>query len=500
MKKEKEIKLELEGAIGDIGTIVYTEKTKRIMMDESPILTIYGSTGNGKSMIGTLKFLSRIYRSGKNKQTYVIAGRDITTLEKRFIKSNYSVFNWKPFKGKWTYKKQVDGGAQVIVRTKMGNKYIYLTPFNNVNTFSRILGQTVDGFFVDEAVESNEEFLQEVISRTIRTSGTWFIQTSNGGDPSHFFYTGIVNKSKTLEDVVGVEKMGELGIIRTPNEELRYFDEERKDNFMAYHMGLEDNPVYTDYQLRTFYELFPIGSFMYYSRVLGIRGFQQDSPFAAYINENTFTNIGKLRDIDNKFYPNKIVFSVDVGGHVFSSKEMIGSNYRDGDYGTEKGGHTIMLSGAFDNEYKRFILIDTYFPNEMIQWATVEKINNRVRDIATTFNTAKREYMFSDPADSSMLSALMTNIRNVNDIRAATKRDNKLALDEKVIVSLIQQWLMQGRFKIMDTLENRKYFYNALVSARQEGDGKIFDNGSWEADIWDALKYIFMSLYRLFLD
>lgn len=497
--REREKGKEYEEAIGNIDTIVYTEKSKRIMADEHKILTLFGSTGNGKSMLATLKMLSRIFKSGSRQQTYVLAGRDITTLEKRFVKSNYSVLNWKPFRGKWVYKKQVDGGSQVIFTTKTGRKYLYFTPFNNVNTYTRILGQTIDGVFVDEAVEANEDFLQEIVSRTIRTKATWLIMTSNGGDPKHYFYTGIVNRSHTLEDYMSREEMESLGIRPTPNDELRYFESERKDIFMAYHMGLEDNPVYTPERLKQFYELFPLGSFMYYSRVLGIRGFQQDSPFAPYINETTFTNYNKLRDVDSKFYPNKMVFSVDSGGHVFSSKEMIGSRYKEGDYGTEKGGHTIMLTGAFDEQYRNFILLDTYFPNEMIQWASVEKINNRVRDMAQVFNTAKRDYMFCDPADSTLLAGLMSSVRNVNDIRPAIKRDNKLALDEKVIISVIQQFMMQGRFKILDTLENRKWFYGAMIGAKQESDGKIFDNGSWEADVWDALKYIFMSMYRLLI-
>ena len=489
-----------DGAIGHIGTIVHTAKTRKILGDEHKILTIFGATGNGKSMLATLKTVSRIFKSTSRQQTFVLAGRDIITLEKRFVKSNYSVLNWKPFKGKWEYKKQVDGGAQIIFKTRTGKKYLYFTPFNNVNTYSRILGQTIDGVFVDEAVESNEDFLQEVVSRTIRTKGTWLIATSNGGDPKHFFYTGIVNVSHTLEDIMDEGEMIEQGIRRTPSDELRFFEDERKKDFMAYHMGLEDNPTYSKEQLKAFYELFPLGSFMYYSRILGIRGFNQDSPFAAYLNENSFTNMRKLVGEDKLFFPNKMVFSVDSGGHVFSEKEMLGSQYRDGDYGTEKGGHTIMITGAFDKNYRNFILLDTYFPNHMIQWASVEAINNRVVEMAQLFNTAKRDYMFCDPADSSMLSALMAKVKNVNDVRPAVKRDIKLALDEKAIIGLIQQFMMNGRFKVLDTLENRKYFYNAMISAKQESDGKIFDNGSWEADVWDGLKYIFMSMYRFFIN
>ena len=95
------------------------------------------------------------------------------------------------------------------------------------------------------------------------------ILTSNGGDPKHFFfYTGIVNASKTLDYVYGDEWCAKRGIKATPSQELRFFDSERKNDYMAYHMSLEDNPVYSGEGLKALYELYPIGSFMYYSRIL----------------------------------------------------------------------------------------------------------------------------------------------------------------------------------------------------------------------------------------
>jgi len=79
--------------------------------------------------------LSRIYSAPRDRQIYILAGRDTPALERRFVESNRSVFNWLPFKGKWVYKKQGVGGARITVRTRTGNKYIYLTSFNNVSAY-----------------------------------------------------------------------------------------------------------------------------------------------------------------------------------------------------------------------------------------------------------------------------------------------------------------------------------------------------------------------------
>ena len=43
----------MAGANGDIKEIAYTPMTKMIVNDEHKILTIYGATGNGKSMYST---------------------------------------------------------------------------------------------------------------------------------------------------------------------------------------------------------------------------------------------------------------------------------------------------------------------------------------------------------------------------------------------------------------------------------------------------------------
>ncbi len=488
-------------ALRDINTILWTEKTKFVRglsSDDFEILSFHGSTGNGKSMISSLKFMSRIYNSGVDEQNFILAGRDITALERRFIQSNHSVFNWYPFRGKWKYNKVGVGGSRMIIRTRTGEKYVYLTPFNNVAAYTRILGDTIHGVFVDEAVEADEMFMQEIVGRVTRTKGTWMINTSNGGDPNHYFYTHILNRSVLIDDLIEVEHP-------TPEGEKRYRDEVVKDNWLYVHMRLEDNPSYTEDQLASFYELYPSGSFMYYSRVLGIRGFSQDSPFAPYMTESVYI---KKEDLEKEgFYPARIVFSVDSGGHVFSRKDfrpftndIFGewySEYEDGDYGTKKGGHTVMLSGGFTSNNKKFVLLDTYFPNHMHSNVNVDRMLERIYNIGSKFPLVRRPYMFVDNADTTMLAMLRDKKGNsVQSVRPAVKRDNSIQLDEPLIISLMQQYMMRGNFRVLDTPTNRKFFVPAMIQATLESDGKLSDNRDWEADIQDDARYIFSSMYR----
>jgi len=494
----------MAGANGDIRQIVYTPMTKMIASDEHKILTIYGATGNGKSMYSTLKFLTRIIRSRPTHNTYILAGRDIQTLEKRFIESNHSVFNWYPFKDKWRYYKQnKSGGSQIIVKGKYGDKQIFLTPFNNINTYSRVLGSTIDGFFIDEAVESDELFLQECVSRTIRQEHSWLIQTSNGGDPAHYFYWGVVDKSMTVDDVYEnttnhpVEG-SELPRLRSvPYEELRYQSDDRDRYKMFYHLSLEDNPTYTEAQLEAYYREYPKNSYMYFSRILGVRGFTEESPFSSYTTEKNIVRLD-YPYIDREEYTQH-VFSVDSGGHVFSKKIMPDSMYNDGDFGTNKGGHTVVMNILFNKNYTKGYITGGYFPNDMIQLNNAEKISQYIYMQKTMYPLAQHPYLFNDPADSSMMASLLSRVKNVNTIRPATKRDMSIKMDEPVVISLMQQWFADDKLKIVDNEFNRRWLIPALQQARLDNKGRLIDNEDWHSDIMDALKYIFSSLYRLLI-
>ena len=68
-------------------------------------------------------------------------------------------------------------------------------------------------------------------------------------------------------------------------------------------------------------------------------------------------------------------------------------------------------------------------------------------------------------------------------MRGGVKRDNSINLDEKVAISTIQQYMMNGRFKILDTPANRLWFYESMVQAGLESDGTLIDNKKEEVDI-----------------
>ena len=60
---------------------------------------------------------------------------------------------------------------------------------------------------------------------------------------------------------------------------------------MFYHLSLEDNPTYTQSQLEAYYREYPKNSYMYFSRILGVRGFTEESPFSSYTTQRILLNL-----------------------------------------------------------------------------------------------------------------------------------------------------------------------------------------------------------------
>ena len=248
---------------------------------------------------------------------------------------------------------------------------------------------------------------------------------------------------------------------------------------------------------------------MHYSRVLGVRGFSQDAPFAPYMTDDVWITEDEFNR-GHDFYPATMVFSVDSGGHVFSMKDMkdgtddygnIYGGYNEGDYGTTSGGHTVMVTGGFTRDYKKFIWLDTYFPNHMHQNINVDRLYERVYNVGSRYPRTRKPYMFVDNADTNIFSMLQDKKSGgIGQVRRAIKRDNSIALDEALMVVTIQQYMMNGNFKIMDTENNRKYALGSMMQANLQSDGKLEDNRSWEADIHDGIRYIFGSMYRMLVN
>ena len=169
-----------------------------------------------------------------------------------------------------------------------------------------------------------------------------------------------------------------------------------------YHMKLEDNPAYTDEQIKMIYNSFPVGSFQYYSKVLGVRGFTEFNVFSSFANDESYWI--RRNELVDDWSVRDIVMSVDSGGHVFSTKYMPESEYVEGDLGRLRVGHTVMVSVGFNRDKSKVVLLDVYFPNHMEQGMNVERINKRVYEkLLLGFPNAIRSICL-DNADPSLLA------------------------------------------------------------------------------------------------
>src|SRR5690606_25146736 len=51
------------------------------------------------------------------------------------------------------------------------------------------------------------------------------------------------------------------------------------------------NPTYTKEQLEAYYREYPKNSYMYFSRILGVRGFTEESPFSSILRKRILLNL-----------------------------------------------------------------------------------------------------------------------------------------------------------------------------------------------------------------
>ena len=155
----------------------------------------------------------------------------------------------------------------------------------------------------------------------------WLITTTNGGNPTQEFYPELVNHATVMfRDTV-------------PKIELDEMVEDRTDEHY-YHFNLQDDcPHKTAEQTERLVNSYPVGSFYYYSKILGCRGFSEGALYAPLLGDTQLVSFGDL----NLDAFEEIVATVDVGASV------------NGD-DTSKS-HTIVALGGYTRQYHRVVAI-----------------------------------------------------------------------------------------------------------------------------------------------
>ena len=309
--------------------VIWTDKMRAIFTDDAPVIHLCGAMGTSKTLIAGLLFFDRVLNAPANVNQFAIIGVSSVLAKRNFVDKADSLYNIH--RGLCTPYSDGDkdaAGSHFCINGKTGKKIVYIAGADNKTSYQNILSLDLGGILLDELSALHPDVWREAYGRVQRLAYPgWLITTTNGGNPTQEFYPELVNHATVkFRDAV-------------PKIELDEMVEDRADEHY-YHFNLRDDcPHKTAAQTERLINSYPVGSFYYYSKILGCRGFAEGALYAPLLNNVPIVSFADL----NLSAFEEVVATVDVGASV------------NGD-DTNKS-HTIVALGGYTKHYHRVVPI-----------------------------------------------------------------------------------------------------------------------------------------------
>lgn len=309
--------------------VIWTDKMRAIFADTARVIHLTGATGTSKTLVAGLLFFDRVMNAPANVNQFAIIGNSSVLAKRNFVDKADSLYNihrglCTPFSD----GNKDAAGSHFCIKAKTGLKIVYIAGADNKSAYTNILSLDLGGILLDELSTLHIDVIRESYSRVQRLAYPgWLITTTNGGNPTQEFYTEFVNRATVMfRDTV-------------PKIELDEMREERP-NEHYYHFNLRDDcPHKTKEQTEELMRTFVVGSFYYYSKILGVRGYSEGAMYAALLGDVELKNIDDL----NLDAIEEVFLTVDVGSSV------------NGD--DKNKSHSIIHLGGFTRGYHRVVAI-----------------------------------------------------------------------------------------------------------------------------------------------
>lgn len=439
---------------------------RSIFADTASVIHLTGATGTSKTLVGGLLFFDRIMNAPPNVNQFAIVGNSSVLVKRNFIDKADGLYNiHRGLCYPYSDGNKDAAGAHFCIKGKYGKKIVYLAGADNKESWTKILSLDLGGILLDELSTLHIDVIREAMARVQRLSYPgWIITTTNGGNPTQEFYTEFVNHAKVMYRST------------VPKIELDEMIED-KPNWHYYHFNLRDDcPHKTAEQTQELMSTFPVGSFYYYSKILGVRGYAEGAMYAKLLGDAEVVNIDDL----NLDAIEEIFMTVDVGASV------------NGDDQTKS--HSIVHLGGFTRGYHRVVAIAS---------KAIKSIEHR--DIITEAESWLYSYWLKfygkikaiviDSAEYKLVSTWRNHSRwrGKITVRGSIKTDKVLCPDLVARASIKCQLMMQSR----QYPKGRIVWCDAdMLKAHrqilQDKDGSELD----QADIWqdyaDCFSYLIL--------
>lgn len=405
-----------------------SEKSMAAMRSGVHFLEVFeGAVRSSKTVTSLLKFYGLILHSPDN--VFLISGVTMGTVSKNCIDNEFGLIAISNNK----FVKKVDSEHNHYLELKMPGgiiKKVYYCGADKKDSYTRIKGMSIGGWYADEVNEHHESFVTMAFSRSIAATEGWRfnIWTLNPDAPGHWIYTDYIDK----------------------------FRDERHPGYRYHHFILDDNPALSEERKNELKREFTGVFFLRY--ILGLR----------------------VR-AEGACYP-----SFDEKKHVISN---LPKNIKWSQLGADIGGNNSATSytnsGFFYNEDRELCVVVTRELYDKEQKDTKSILENWRVFVAAA--RSRREVCRLGRIDSA--EQIMKRSMN-NQKRALEVRDSlKLPIIDRVrivdlLFSLDRLFIHESCVHLIDS------FRSAVFADGPPGEPDTrLDDGSYNVDSLDSFEY-----------
>lgn len=446
--------------------VIWTDKMRAIFADDAPVIHLCGAMGTSKTLVAGLLFFDRIYNAPPNVNQFAIIGVSSVLAKRNFIDKADSLYNiHRGLCTEYSDGSKAAAGSHFCIRGKHGKKIVYIAGADNKTSYTNILSLDLGGILLDELSVLHPDVWREAYGRVQRLAYPgWLITTTNGGNPTQEFYTELVNRATVMfRDTV-------------PKIELDEMVEDRSDEHY-YHFNLQDDcPHKTAEQTERLVNSYPVGSFYYYSKILGCRGFSEGALYAPLLGDAQLVSFADL-NIDAF---EEIVAAVDVGASV------------NGD-DTSKS-HTIVAIGGYTRQYHRVVAIASKKIASIEHRDIIDEAETWLYSYWLKFY-GKFKAIIIDKADYKLVSTWQNHSRwrGKVSVVGCVKTDKYLCPDLPARAAVKCQLMMTSKqYPTSRIVWCDEQMLKAHRQILQDKDGSELD----QADVWqdysDCLSYIIL--------
>lgn len=389
---------------------------------------------------------------------HLISCKDSNAINDNILESN-GLGLLKRYPNKCKLKKDSIGGFYIsFIDTKYRKKKILLCGYDKAPSWSKILGKTLGVILVDEVNLAPKQFIDECFSRQASADNPKTLWTLNGDDPSHYIYQDYINYCEPITNSY-------MTIPQPILDEMA--GHERKKGWYYIHWNFNDNPIMTPAKIEDIKNTYPVGSFYYNVKVLGIRGRAEGSIFAQYIKDSEM-----FKNIEDKNRIIRYSIGLDLGNNDI-----------------KRG--TILTLIAIERGYTDVYIVDSYE-------AKSTEVNSLVDELSTVIIKWTNDIIVEEKTDSvwvdsygaiqlmeetlrNKLKELKSRVRVQPCLKFGDEKGRKARLE--LVMMLINQRRIHFNDKSKETLNClKKLVYN-------EKDALPLDENQKEMDYYDSMCY-----------